>query len=265
MTIFTTFLVFLIGFAAGFIDAIVGGGGLIATPAMLNLFPQFSILQVIATNRTSSIVGTSTAAWNYFRTVKLPSAMLISACVSACFCSYIGAELASHIDAKLLKTIVLCVIVLIVIYSFFKKELGQTEDLRYPEPRLPYIAAAVGGACGFYNGLIGPGTGTLLVFAFVSIVGLDFLKASAISKVTNVSGDISSWLLLLSKGYVFWPAAIPLVFGNVLGSYAGSRLAILKGSVFIRTVFIVVVFALVFKVGYDVFGLEIRAFLFGNK
>jgi uncharacterized protein len=256
MSILTIFLVLCIGFGAGFIDAIVGGGGLIATPAMLNLFPTFSILQVIATNRTSSIVGTSTAAWNYFRTVKLPSAMLISACVSACACSYIGAELASQIDAKLLKTIVLCVIVLIVIYSFFKKELGQIEDLKYPPTQMPYIAAAVGGTCGFYNGLIGPGTGTLLVFAFVSIVGLDFLKASAISKVTNVSGDISSWLLLLSKGYVFWPAAIPLVLGNVLGSYVGSRLAILKGSVFIRTVFIVVVFALIIKIGFGLFWVD---------
>ena len=251
MSILTTVLVFIIGFAAGFIDAIVGGGGLIATPAILSLFPSFSILQVIGTNRTSSIVGTSAAAWNYFRTVKLPSAMLVSACLSACACSYLGAELASQIDAKLLKTIVLGVIVIIAIYSFFTKELGQTEHLKYPETQLPYIAAAVGGACGFYNGLIGPGTGTLLVFAFVSIVGLDFLKASAISKVTNVSGDISSWLVLLSKGYVFWPAAIPLVIGNVLGSYLGSRLAILKGSVFIRAVFIVVVFALILKVGYD--------------
>ncbi len=253
MSILTIVIVFIVGFAAGFIDAIVGGGGLIATPAMLNLFPSFTILQVIATNRTSSIVGTSTAAWNYFRTVKLPSVVLIAACVSACACSYIGVELANRIDAKLLKTIVLCVIVAIVIYSFFKKELGQTEDLKYPESKLPYIAAAIGGACGFYNGLIGPGTGTLLVFGFVSIVGFDFLKASAISKVTNVAGDISSWLVLLYKGFVYWPAAIPLVLGNILGSYAGSRLAILKGSLFIRTVFIIIVFALVFKIGYDVF------------
>ncbi|MFM7740141.1 MAG: sulfite exporter TauE/SafE family protein [Planctomycetota bacterium] len=93
--------------------------------------------------------------------------------------------------------------------------------------------------------MIGPGTGTLLVFGFVSLLGLDFLRSSAVSKAVNVAGDISSFGVLLLGGYVIWAAAIPLVFANMAGSYCGSRLAILKGSRFIRRFFLVVVFALI--------------------
>jgi hypothetical protein len=133
-----------------------------------------------------------------------------------------------------------------------KKDLGMEEALRFGEKELPQAAAMVGGICGFYNGLIGPGTGTILVFVFVSFIGMNFLRASAISKVTNVSGDIGSWLILASKGYIFWPAAIPLILSNMAGSYAGSRLAILKGSRFIRTLFLIVVICLITKILVDI-------------
>jgi uncharacterized membrane protein YfcA len=251
LDILTLFLVFLIGFAAGFLDSIVGGGGLIATPALLNLFPSFEILRVIATNRTSSIAGTSVAAINYFKKIEIDKKIVFSACISAAIFSLIGAELATYINPKLLKTIVLAVIVVLAIYTYFKKDLGQTENIKYDAQKLPFAAAGVAATCGFYNGLIGPGTGTLLVFAFVSIIGMDFLKSSAMAKVTNVAGDIGSWTILVTKGFVFWQAAIPLILGNMLGSQIGSKLAILKGSQFIRTVFLCVVFALILKIGWD--------------
>jgi uncharacterized protein len=112
----------------------------------------------------------------------------------------------------------------------------------------------VGLACGFYNGLIGPGTGTLLVFAFVSVLGLDFLRSSAVSKVANVAADLSSWTILVLSGYVLWGVVLPLVAGNMLGSWCGSRLAILKGSRFIRTVFLLTVAALIAKLLWDLRG-----------
>ncbi len=247
----TLFLVFIIGFAAGFLDSIVGGGGLIATPAMLNLFPSFNILQIIATNRTSSIAGTSVAAWNYLKTGHIPLKVLFFAGISACVAALVGAELATYIAPKILKSIVLVIIVILAIYTFFKKDFGQEEKLRYTAEQLPFVAAMIGAICGFYNGLIGPGTGTILVFVFVSMTGMSFLKASAISKTTNVSGDIGSWAILCYKGYVFWQAAIPLVIGNMIGSYIGSKLAIFKGSKFIRIIFLGVVTALIVKVLYD--------------
>ncbi len=240
-------ILLLIGLSAGMLDSIVGGGGLIATPALANLFPQWHILQVIGTNRTSSIIGTSVAAWNYFRNVRMAWQLVLCACVGALVCSYVGVSLAKSVPQDILRKVVLAVVVILAIYTVFKKDLGLTENRRFTGKQEFLAAFCIGSTCGFYNGLIGPGTGTLLVFAFVSILGMDFLRGSALAKATNVAGDISSWLVLFTSGYVQIAAAIPLVFGNIVGSYFGSQLAILRGSSFIRWVFLAVVIGLIVR------------------
>ncbi|GAB2491931.1 sulfite exporter TauE/SafE family protein [Arenimonas alkanexedens] len=243
----------LAGFAAGLLDSIVGGGGLILTPAMLNLHPGLNILQAIATQRTSSLLGTSVAAWNYFRHVVVERRIVVPALVAALAFSAIGVQFAKRADPEFLKMAVLVVCVLLAIYTVFRKDLGQKEVRRFPPHREAWASVAVGSACGFYNGLIGPGTGTLMVFAFVSVIGLDFLKSSAVSKSTNVAADLSSWTVLALSGYVVWLLAIPLIVGNMLGSYIGSKLAIRKGDRFIRMVFLAVVLALVARLAWGVF------------
>jgi uncharacterized protein len=235
----------LIGFAAGLIDSIVGGGGLISTPAMLNLHPGLHILQLIGTQRTSSIFGTGVAAWNYLRRIQVDRKLLLSACASALIASAFGVQLAKRIDGEILKWTVLAICVALALYTAFRKDLGLREERRF-HPRHEVIAAAsIGAATGFYNGLIGPGTGTIMVFAFVSFLGLDFLKSSAVSKATNVSADLSSWTVLALGGYIVWVLALPLILGNMLGSYIGSHLAIKRGQGFVRAVFLTVVLALI--------------------
>jgi uncharacterized membrane protein YfcA len=235
----------LIGFAAGLIDSIVGGGGLIATPAMLNLHPGLHVLQIIGTNRTSSIFGTSVAAWNYLRRIRIDRKLLLAACASALTASALGVQLAKRIDGDVLKWTVLAVCVLLALYTAFRKDLGLHEERRFQPKHEALAAASVGAATGFYNGLIGPGTGTLMVFAFVSVLGLDFLKSSAVSKAANVSADLSSWTVLAFGGYIVWLLALPLIVGNMLGSYIGSHLAIKRGQGFVRAMFLVIVFALI--------------------
>lgn len=242
------------GFAAGFLDSIVGGGGLIMTPAMLNLFPEFSILQVIATQRTSSIFGTSVAAVNYLRSVRVSRDILLTAAGAAMVFSFLGAQLAKRMDADALKLIVLGLCVVLAIYTFVRKDLGQTLKLPPDSAQVLPRTLLIGAGTGFYNGLIGPGTGVLMVFAFVSVLGFDFLRASAVSKLSNVAADISSWLVLMVAGFVVWSAVLPLIVGNMLGNWFGSRLAILKGSRFIRVVFLLVVIGLIGRLSYDAFG-----------
>lgn len=241
----------LAGLAAGFLDSIVGGGGLILTPAMLNLHPGFNVLQLIATQRTSSILGTSVAAWNYFRRVSLSWKIVAPACMAALLSSLVGVHYAKQMDKDVLKWIVLCMCVLLALYTAFKKDLGNLHVPRYEGRHESIAAACVGAACGFYNGLIGPGTGTLMVFAFVSVMGMDFLRSSAISKAGNVAADLSSWTVLFLSGYVIWILAIPLVIGNMLGSYIGSHIAIKKGQGFIRAFFLVVVSLLIARLAWD--------------
>lgn len=250
----TTFaLAALAGFGAGFLDSIVGGGGLIMTPAMLNLFPEWAILNIIATQRTSSIMGTTVAAVNYFRHVSVPWRLVLAACAAALVASAAGATLARRVDPELLKWIILAMCVLLAVYTFVRKNLGVEHQPRF-HGRAEWIAAAfVGLLTGFYNGLIGPGTGTLMVFAFVSLIGLDFLRASAVSKAANVAADLSSWTVLMVSGYVRWVVVVPLIIGNMLGSQLGSRMAILRGSRFIRYVFLGVVCALIAKLMFDLY------------
>lgn len=248
------FLTALAGFAAGLLDSIVGGGGLILTPAMLNLHPGLSILQTIATQRTSSILGTSVAAWNYLRHVSVERRIIVPACVAALASSAIGVQFAKRIDPDTLKIIVLVICVLLAIYTVLRKDLGTREERRFPASQEAWAAAGVGAACGFYNGLIGPGTGTIMVFAFVSVIGLDFLKSSGVSKASNVAADLSSWTVLAIGGFVQWTLALPLIVGNMLGSHIGSRMAIRKGDRFIRLVFLAVVLVLVAKIAWDLLG-----------
>jgi len=240
----------LAGFAAGLLDSIVGGGGLILTPAMLNLHPGLSILQTISTQRTSSIAGTSVAAWNYFRHVVVERRIVLPACIAGLCASAIGVQFAKRIEPDTLKLTVLVICVLLAVYTAFRRDLGTREERRFAPRGEAWAAAGIGATCGFYNGLIGPGTGTLLVFAFVSVIGLDFLKSSAVSKASNASADLSSWTVLALGGYVQWLLAIPLVIGNILGSYVGSHLAIRRGDRFLRAVFLGVVVLLALRVAW---------------
>lgn len=233
------------GFAAGLIDSVVGGGGLVLTPAMLNLHPGLHILQAIGTQRTSSILGTSVAAWNYLRAIRIERRVLLPACAAALAASAGGVQLAKRIDADVLKWTVLALCVVLAVYVALRRDLGLREDRRFHPRHEALAATAIGGATGFYNGLIGPGTGTLMVFAFVSFLGLDFLKSSAVSKAANVAADLSSWTVLMLGGFVLWALALPLIVGNVLGSYIGSHLAIRKGTGFVRAMFLVIVLALI--------------------
>lgn len=235
----------LVGFSAGLIDSIVGGGGLVATPAMLNLHPGLHILQIIGTNRTSSIFGTGVAAWNYLRRIRVERRVLLPACIAALSASAIGVQLAKRIDGDTLKWIVLAICVALALYTALRRDLGLREERRFHPRHEALAAASIGAATGFYNGLIGPGTGTIMVFAFVSFLGLDFLKSSAVSKTTNVAADLSSWTVLALGGYVIWLLAIPLIVGNMVGSWIGSHLAIRRGQAFVRAMFLIVVLALI--------------------
>lgn len=242
----------LAAFVAGFVDAIVGGGGLVQAPAMLILYPQLSVLTVIGTNRLSSFSGTLMAGYQYARKFQMPWKVILYAGIGATICAYIGALYASFLPEKSLKILLLVVMTLLAVYTFFKKELGQTGAEVQETPALLYKSLLLGAVIGFYNGFVGPGTGTLLVFGFVVGLRFSFLQGSGIAKFVNVIADISSLAFFLFQGLVLFHLALPMLVCNVLGSYLGSRLAVLKGSSFIRIMFIAVVTALIGKFGYDV-------------
>ena len=247
------YLLCAFAFLAGFIDSIVGGGGLVQIPAFFVLYPQLSVPNIIGTNRLASAVGTSVAAWNYSRTVKIPWKTVLYAGVPAALFSYFGATVQSMLPASVLKPIILFLIIAIALYTYRKKDLGHKEEFKIPLEKLHWWAAGIGATLGFYNGFIGPGTGSLLVFGFVSVIGYSFLSSSAISKIINVVADVSSLLFFLMHKYILFHLALPMMACNVAGSYLGSRMAVLRGNAFIRQVFLVVVAGIVARFAYDVF------------
>lgn len=241
----------LAAFLAGFVDAVVGGGGLVQVPSLFILFPQFPVPMIIGSNRFASFMGTSVAAYQYAQKVKIPWKTVVYAGICSATFAYLGAEFSSIISEKFLKPIVLILMTLIAIYTYQKKKLGSTEHFKVSNIAL--WSSLIGIMTGFYNGFVGPGTGSLLVFGFVSIVGYSFLTGSAISKFVNVVADIASLVFFVLNGFVNYKVALPMMIFNMLGSYAGSKMAILKGSEFVRIFFIVVVTALIIRFGYDVF------------
>lgn len=248
-------LVLLCAFAflAGFIDSIVGGGGLVQVPAFFVLYPTLPVPNVIGTNRLASAVGTSVAAWNYARRVEIPWRAVAFAALGAALLSYLGATVQSKLPSSVLKPIILVLIVAIAAYTYRKKDFGHLQQQRVSPERLPWYALAIGMTLGFYNGFVGPGTGSLLVFAFVSVLGYTFLMASPAAKIVNVVADVTSLVFFLLNKYVLFHLALPMMVCNVAGSYAGSQLAMLRGNTFVRKVFIVVVIGIVLRFAYDVF------------
>jgi uncharacterized membrane protein YfcA len=244
-------LVLLAAFAAGWVDSVVGGGGLLQLPALL-LVPGITPVQALATNKLGSIFGTATSAVTYQRRVKpdLRTALVMAAVALAG--AFGGAAVATALPVGLFKPIIVVVLLVVALITLFRPTLGQDTVMRLAGSRHLVVAALIGGVIGFYDGVLGPGTGTLLVMALVSILGYNFLQASAKAKIVNFATNLGALLLFIPHGAVLWLLGGMLAVMNIAGAYLGSRMAISRGSKFIRVVFLVVVFALLAKLAVDV-------------
>lgn len=239
-------------FIAGFIDAMVGGGGLIQLPAFFILFPQLTLIQTLATNKTASFLGTTVSAIQYIRKVKLNWKYLLPTIISAFAGGLGGALLVSYIHKEEFMPVIITVLIVVFLYTIFKKQLGIHHiDKAFSVQRHYTYAIATGLILGVYEGLIGPGTGSFLIFAFIVVFGLNFLYASANAKVVNWIASLGALILFLLKAAIVWNIALPVALCNMVGNYAGSHLALKKGSAFIRIFFILVVLSLILKLGYD--------------
>jgi uncharacterized membrane protein YfcA len=250
--IWVIILLALASFTAGFIDSVVGGGGLIQTPFLLITFPEMPLPVLFGTNKIAALAGTSISAFRYAQKIKFDFRLLfvIAAC---CFTSsFLGARLVSLIDSNTLKPVILVILIAIAIYTFLKKNLGsvQTKELSLGKQML--YGSLVGIVVGFYDGFFGPGTGSFFVLGFVIILGFEFVKASAYAKVVNCITNISALTVFIREGYYIIDLAILMAVFNIIGSYIGSALALKKGNGFVRVIFLVIVSIMILKYGYDV-------------
>ena len=246
-------LLCLAAFAAGFIDAIVGGGGLLQTPATLLILPHYPAATIFGTVKIPSLAGTSVAAYKYAKQVKFNYKVLL-ACVLAAFCaSLLGAFSVSKINNEVIKPIILVVLVLVALYTYFNKQFGIHQHKSHSLRKQVLLAALFGLVIGFYDGLIGPGTGSFLILVFIAVLGFDFMGASAHAKIVNIATNLAAIIYFSATGHILFQYAIPMAVFNILGSFFGAKLALLKGNKFIRIFFLIVIFGTILRFAYDVF------------
>lgn len=236
---------------AGFVDAIVGGGGLILVPALFSVFPTAAPATLFGTNKGAAIWGTAWATWQFSRKVELRWAALLPAAAAALAGSFAGAWTVTLVSANGLRKALPFVLLAVLLYTLARKDLGRHHTPRFSGRAEMAVAGALGALVGFYDGFFGPGTGSFFVFAFVRLLGYDFLNASASAKLLNTATNAAAIVLFAFKGHVWWHIAAAMAVANVVGSLLGTRLALKHGAGFVRGVFILVVSALIAKTGWD--------------
>ena len=238
---------------AGFVDAIVGGGGLVLVPALFSVYPAAAPATLFGTNKGAAVWGTGLATAQYARRVTMNWATLAPAAVAALGGSFAGAWAVTHVPGEGLRKALPFVLLAVFLYSISRRDLGHVHAPHLGRVAERAVAVAIGLTLGFYDGFFGPGTGSFLVFLFVRVLGYDFLHASAGAKLVNTATNAAALALFAATGHVWWAIALSMAVANVAGSLLGARLALKHGSRFVRVVFIVVVGALILRTAYDAF------------
>ena len=253
-SLWTFAMLAMAGLLAGWIDAVVGGGGLVQLPALVVGLPGASPVQILATNKLGSVMGTSVSSLTYYRRVG-PDPRTFGPLMLLAFAGSLGgAFVASLIPKAAFDPIVLAVLVLVGGYVLFKPSAGEITVLRFAGHRHTAAAMAAGVVIGFYDGALGPGTGSFLVFTLVGLLGYNFLEASAKARMANWATNVAALLVFIPQGAVLWKIGLVMGAFNLVGGYVGARTAVARGGGFVRVLFVVVVGAFVVKIGADVLG-----------
>ena len=249
-------LVFLIVAAgvAGWVDAVVGGGGLIQLPALVIGVPKdVATPFILGTNKLSSFAGTLSASWVYLRRIRVQLVLLVPLVAGAFAGSAVGAALSRFVPRELLTPIVLVAVVAVAIYTLLKPTMGLHHEPRHEGSRAAIVwrSAAIGVGVGFYDGILGPGTGSFFVILIVAVLGYGFLQASVNAKIANLTTNLAALLVYGVHGEIILLLAAVMAVANMTGGFVGARMATKNGSGFVRIVFLVVLSILVVKLAWD--------------
>ncbi|WP_232680512.1 TSUP family transporter [Nocardioides sp. R-C-SC26] len=253
----TTVLVLLAlaALLAGFVDAVVGGGGLIQLPALLLGLPHAAPVEVLATNKLASFCGTTVSSATYYRRVRPDPRTFGPLMLAAFIGSACGAAVASRIPAEAFDPIVLAALLIVGAYVVRSPSLGGVTTLRFAGRRHTAAALVAGLVIGAYDGMLGPGTGSFLVFALVGVLGYSFLEGSAKARLANWATNLAALAVFVPQGAVLWHVGLVMGAANLVGGYLGARTAVARGSRFVRVLFLVVVGAFVVRIGGELVGL----------
>lgn len=245
-------LLALAAFCAGLVDAMVGGGGLIQVPALLNALPSTPPPVLLATNKLASVVGTASAAVQYARRIRIPWRCAWPGLVAALIGAGWGARSVSMLPVAWIRPLILGLLIAVAVYTFMRKDFGQHAGGRVLGKGDRWTVVLIGGGIGFYDGFLGPGTGSFFIFLFVRLLAMDFLAASALAKLFNAATNVGAMMWFVPGVSVLWTLGLVMAACNLAGALVGSRLALRHGSGLIRRVFLLVVSVLIARLGFEV-------------
>ncbi|WP_028476990.1 TSUP family transporter [Nocardia sp. CNY236] len=237
---------------AGWIDAVVGGGGLVLIPILLITLPGLAPVKALGTNKVAALWGTATAAFIYIRRngvdwrlggVAIPLAALGASC---------GALLASAVNSDLLRPVVIVLMIGVGIFIVRAPEFGSGDTAGVgPGTVRTAMAIALFPVIGLYDGLFGPGTGMFLIMSLAAILARDFLSSATLAKVVNTATNIGALIVFSLQGNVLWALGLVLAVANIFGSIVGSRMVLNNGTKFIRYALLAIVVVMGTKLSID--------------
>lgn len=236
------------GFLAGFVDSVVGGGGLISIPALLLCGVSPSV--VLGTNKLAGTMATLTSTISFAASDKVNFSLIKYLFPFSLLGATLGAHMVKYIPSQILKPLIIVLLICVSIYTLRKKDWGSISTYAGRNKKNIWLGAAVAAGLGFYDGFFGPGTGSFLIFAFLQF-GFDFVVAAGNAKVLNFASNIASLATFILMGAVNYSYGITMGITMVIGALLGSRLAITKGTAFVRLMFIAIILLLVGKQVWD--------------
>lgn len=242
-------VLFATGVAAGFVDAIAGGGGLITVPVLLNLGLPPPV--ALGTNKLQASFGSGGAAWSYGRAglIDFPACRLGIAL--SLLGSVAGSLAVRSLDVAFLRHLIPWLLVAIALYTLFRPQFGAA-DIR-PRLRAGVFYTLTGLVIGFYDGFFGPGTGSFWAVAFMLGLGFNLTRATAHTKIMNFASNVGSLLVFLLGGQVVCAAGLTMGVGQWVGARLGARMVVRRGTKFIRPIFVGVVLAITGRLLYENF------------
>ncbi len=245
---YTLLLLVCFGFLASFIDAVVGGGGLISIPALL--FSGFSPSTAIATNKLASSMGSLTSTIAFIKSGKVNFKLVAKLFPLVFIGSLLGALVVNFISSEFLKPLVLVLLIAVAIYTILKKNWGKESTYKKLTLKKAFLFSLIIFSIGFYDGFLGAGTGSFILFAFL-IIGFDFLQSAGNAKFLNFGSNIAALITFIALDMVNFSYGIPMGISMILGALVGSNFALKKGVTYVRALFILVTFFLIGKNIFD--------------
>lgn len=244
-------LLCLVALVAGWVDAVSGGGGLIQVPALLLAVPASQPATALGTNKVSSVFGTFAAAVTYARREPPDLRTALPMALAAFAGSAAGALVALRLPVEVLRPIVLIALASVWVLIAVRPTWGIREGDSVSRRRRMGTAIVGGAGIGFYDGMLGPGTGAFLIVLLVAALGYSYLRASGTAKIVNVGTNVAAIIIFGLGGSILWLVGVAMGAANVVGGVIGARTALARGSGFVRIVLLVVVAVLLVTLAWD--------------